>query len=223
MFSGEDQDPAQRPTGPVPVERVSSASGRDRWLIGAGVAVLIALGAFWVGRQSATPMPAASPAAAPSATVFAAPDGTALPTPFVRPAVIPSGLEAAARRVIASDRWAVCLVGATIRCQPVSRIVLTHAEAQTARTAWPRLLPASVPPGDIIVAAPRTAIAYALFVSLDLRTAPTILDPAVSSAGVAFLDLGPFLPVGRYVVMIASEPDQPTAALFEAVGLETGP
>jgi hypothetical protein len=187
-----------------------------------GVAVVIALAAFSVGRQSVTPTPATSPSASATVVLTASP-APLMAIPFAQLAIIASELEAAALPLIASGNWAVCETGETVSCQPASPKILTPAEAQTASTAWPRLQAVRVPLGDTIVVAPVTAISYAVYVSLDPQTAPTMLYPAVWPAGFMFLDLGPFLPAGRYVVMIAGELNQPTPARFEAIGLQTGP
>jgi hypothetical protein len=219
--SADDHDPAAGPQQPVRVQRVSPPSANDRRLVSAGVAVVIALAAFLVGRQSVAPTPAPPPSASATVVPTASPP-TLMAIPWAQMAIIAGELEAAARPLLDSGNWAVCQAGGTVSCQPASPMILTPAEAQTARTAWPRLQPTRIPLGETIVVAPATAISYALYVSLDLQTAPTILDPAVWPAGF-ILDLGPFLPAGRYVVMIAGEPHQPTPARFEAIGLQTGP
>ena len=219
--STDGHDPAVEPQQPVRVQRVSPPAPGDRRLVQVGVAIAIAIAAFSVGRQTATPTPSIVPSASATVLVTASP-ATLRAIPFGPFAILASELDAAARPLIASGNWAVCQFGETVSCQPASPTALTPAEAQTASTAWPRLPAVRMPMGDTIVVAPVTAIAYALFVSLDPQTAPTMLDPAVWPAGFMILDLGPYLPAGRYVVMIAGEPNQPTPARVEAIGLQTG-
>jgi hypothetical protein len=211
----------------VQLQRVRPDSPLDRRVIGLAVTVLVALGGFWVGRQSAMPTasvtstPAGS--AAPSVTLGPAGTPVALATPLVWPAVIPADLEAAAATVLARGSWAACVAASTIRCEPLPSIDLTATEAAEARTAWSRTLPVTLSHGDVVVATPASEIDYALLVPLGPRTASTLLDPAISAArGNAFLDLGPYLPPGQYLVMIAYAKSQTGFDSFEAAGVVIG-
>jgi hypothetical protein len=210
----------------VQMQRVRPGSPFDRRVLGLAVVVLVALGGFWVGRQSAGPTPPArsTPAGsvAPSVTLERSAAPATLTTPLVRPAIIPADLEAAATKVLGQGLWAACVAASTIRCEPLPTIELTATEAAEARTAWSRTLPVALSPGDVVIAAPAAKMDYALFVSMDPKTRPTLLDPAVAAWGTAFLDLGPYLPPGRYVIMVAHAPSQPGFDSFEAAGVVIG-
>ena len=187
------------------------------------VLVLSTVGGFIVGRQSEGLSPASSPSASVGASTLS-PTATiaSLSSPIVRPAVIPSELASSAAAIIAQGSWALCTTNGGLRCDPLPSIGLTPSEAAEARSAWPRLTPVTTPTGEVVIAAPSSALDYALYVSLDPSTRPTLLDPALAEPGVAYLDLGPYLPVGQYVVMIALVPGQGGYDSFEAAGLVVG-
>lgn len=182
----------------VQLQRVRPDRAPSRGLIALAVVGLVAIGGFIAGRQSWTPAVTTAPEASTGAsaltpTVTAA----ALATPLVRPAVVPADLASMVESVLAQGSWAVCEARGAICCERLPRIELTASEAVEARTAWPRLTPVTSSPGEVVVAAPSTALDYALFVSLDPGTRPTLVDPAITVTGIAFLDLGPYLPAGR--------------------------
>jgi hypothetical protein len=206
----------------VPTEPVRPDRSVDRRILLVTVVVLFTVGGFIVGRIEA-PSPASSPR--PSAGISSlGPLATsaALSSPVVQPAVIPPDMESAAAAILAQGSWALCETSGGLRCEPLASMELTASEAAQASTAWPRLTPVVASAGEVVIAAPSSSLDYALFVSLDPSTRPTLLDPAVTVHGVAFLDLGPDLPEGHYVVMVARVPGQGSYDKFDAAGLIVG-
>jgi hypothetical protein len=207
----------------IPLERVRPDRRVDRGLLVAAVVVLVAVGGFAVGRQSEVPSATPSPlASADTSTPSPMATIAALSTPLVRAAVIPPELEALVVAILSQGSWAMCETSGGIRCEPVPSIELTASEAAQARTAWPRLTPVTTSAGEVVIAVPSSGLDYALFISLDPSTRPTLLDPAITVGGIAFLDLGPYLPAGRYVVMVARVPSQGSYDTFDAAGLIAG-
>jgi hypothetical protein len=176
----------------VQVQRVRPGSPVDRRVVGLAAVVLVALGGFWVGRQSAGPTPRARSTPAGSVTPSVSLERSGAPatltTPVVRPAIIPADLEAAAAKVLGQGPWAAGVAAGAITCEPLPTIDLTATEAAEASTAWSRTLPVTLSPGDVVIAAPPSKMDYGLFVSMDPKTRPTLLDPAVAAWGTAFLD-----------------------------------
>jgi hypothetical protein len=207
----------------IPVERVRPDRPVDRGLLVVAVGVLVAVGGFIVGRQSEAPSATPSPlVSADTSTPSPMATIAALSTPLVRAAVIPPEVESLATAILAQGSWALCETSGGLRCQPLRSVELTASEAAQARTAWPRLTPVTSSTGEVVIAVPSSGLDYALFVSLDPSTRPTLLDPAITVHGIAFLDLGPYLPAGRYVVMIARVPSQGSYDTFDAAGLIVG-
>ncbi len=220
-------------TTTIAVQRVPSISGRDRWLVAAAVVSVIAVGSFMFGRQASATVPTGSPLASAFAAV--APESPVAPAPtdappaanpvapLVRPAEVSPDLELAAARVIAYGEWAVCPAAPPIACDSAAHLILTPPQASDARRAWPGVSPVVVPGGDVILAAAQPGIAYALLVSFVPGSTPTVLDPVLSRAGIAYFDLGSTLAPGRYIVTIATGPDEAGLDQFAAAGLIVSP
>lgn len=203
-----------------PLEPVRPDRPLDRRILLVALVVLVGMSGFIVGRQSGAPSSASSPRA-PAGTFTFGPTPTvaAAVSPLVRPAVVASELASAAEALVAPGSWALRETSGRLRCRRLPSIELTASEAAQARTAWPRLAPVTTSAGEVVTAASSSGLHYALVVSLDPSTRPTLLDPAITAAGVAFLDLGPYLPDGQYVVMVARLPSQGSYDSFEAAGL----
>lgn len=219
-------------TRTIAVERVPSVSSRDRWLVAAAIVGVIAVGSFMFGRQASATVPTVLPVASAFPAVAAAspeaPPPTAVPAtdppaPLVRPAEVSPDLELAAARVIAYGEWAVCPAAPPIACDAAAHLILTPPQASDARRAWPGVSPVTVPGGDVVLAAAQPGIAYALLFSFVPGSTPTVLDPVVSRAGISFFDLGSTLAPGRYIVTIATGPDQAGMDQFEAAGVIVSP
>jgi hypothetical protein len=197
----------------VPV-RVGSRTGPG-WIV-AVTATAVAVVTFAFGYRLGNAPPAPSPTPRPTlAATIPPPDPTAsaLPSPDIAAGVsrrLRGAVSAAGGPIIGT--WVICEVGDALHCRPLdhqslgrdfSTVPFRFSEAE-----WAKVLPETVQPGQILVAAPLGGEAAAgtlalLSPAFDPLGSLTLTPVNADLQGVYFMDLGPLEP-GQYVVAVGN-------------------